>query len=84
MDRGSGGNLHSFLRKLLFVLLIVATVGCGRDPLLDIESSPTFVMFSLDGRRQAIGTDESFRGYPVLGKIEITKAEERADVIAAL
>ena len=72
------------LAKSIILLLIVAIVGCSSDPLLNIESSPTFVMFSLDGRRQATGTDESFRGYPVLGKIEFTKAEERADVIAAL
>lgn len=75
-------------RLILVTGSLLAVVGCGGSPLADLKSPEQLTLFSIDGRdedrRGEIKAKESFHGYPVLGKVEITDPEQRERVIAAL
>jgi hypothetical protein len=57
-------------------------------PLERMRSPEKLTLFSIDGterwRRGKISASEYFRGYPILGKIEIEGAEQRQRLISAL
>jgi hypothetical protein len=82
------------MRKILSIFGLVALVafvrGCGEEaaPKPDLPDLPDLpnelTIWSIDGTTHKAGeepaVDEYFRGWPVLGKIEITDAEERAAI----
>lgn len=73
--------------------LVVA--GCTRSALPSLGTPERLTLFSIDGRdtdasgdrRRGRGVPNAvgeFRGYPVLGLVEITDSDERKHLIAAL
>ena len=85
---------------LLAGALLPAVVGCGISPtadpsLVDLQAPEQLTLFSIDGRdaegngigRRGEGVSEAvgeFRGYPVLGQVEVTDPDLRNQLIAAL
>jgi hypothetical protein len=75
---------------VITLLVVVATfVGCGNNSSLPGLNAPkTFTLYSIDGRLLPPGketkTDEKFRGYPVLGKVEITDRAKQRELTNAL
>jgi hypothetical protein len=70
---------------------VLMTVGCSnssRYPLADLQAPDKIILFSIDGRdglhRGQKKDVETFSGFPVLGKIEITDAKQREVLIATL
>jgi hypothetical protein len=79
------------------ILFVTALVGCGRDSAPEVaprgSASDTgaperLILYSIEGRDFKPGqepkTEEKFYGYPVLGKVEITEATKRKEIITAL
>jgi hypothetical protein len=76
-------------RKFVFcVIFALVLMGCRRDPLGGVDVPEQLTLYSIDGRDFEPGkqpkVDEKFHGYPVLGKVEITDAGKRKEIIAAL
>jgi hypothetical protein len=71
---------------MCFVVAFVVN-GCGR-PIGSLEIPEKLTLYSIDGRdfapAQRPEADEEFHGYPVLGKVEITDAAKRKEIIRAL
>ena len=80
--------MNQYHFTLIVMLLFATLVGCGADPLQGVDSPEALTLYSIDGRDFEPGqepeTKEKFLSYPVLGKLEITDAEERKEIIAAL
>lgn len=77
------------LRPILFSnLLLIWILGCSSNPLPELSNPEQLTLFSIDGRdlnrREKGITDETFQGFPVLGKLEISDPNERKKLIAAL
>src|SRR5262245_42014235 len=70
------------------LILFLAIIGCGRGSLNGLSDPEQLTLFSIDGRdepqRGEAKAKESFHGYPVLGKIEITDPAQRRALLAAL
>jgi hypothetical protein len=77
-----------FVIGLACVLVISALAGCGRDSMAGLDTPEQLTLYSIDGRDFESGqepkTEEKFYGYPVLGKVEITDADKRQEIVAAL
>lgn len=62
--------------------------GCGGGSVAHLDAPEQLTLYSIDGRDFEAGkepkTEEKFHGYPVLGKIDVTDAEKRKEIIAAL
>jgi hypothetical protein len=75
-------------RCLLVGSCLLTVVGCGGNPLAGLQSPEQLTLFSIDGRDEDRGvriqTSESFHGYPVLGKVEVSDLGQRQHLIAAL
>ena len=78
-------------RQLAIIAYLLFTAGCARESVesvTDVETPEKLILYSVDGRDFEPGNapkvDEAFHGYPVLGKVEITEAEKRNEIIAAV
>jgi hypothetical protein len=83
---------------LAWFFVAIALAGCGRGstPGLDapehstpgLDAPEQLTLYSIDGRDVEPGkqpkAEEEFHGYPVLGKIEVTDAGKRKEIIDAL
>jgi hypothetical protein len=62
--------------------------GCGRDPVASPETADSLTLYSIDGRDfepgKAPKSEETFHGYPVLGKVEVKEAAKRKEILSAL
>src|SRR5205814_56502 len=83
--------LFAGIWSLVFGSIVVGTiviVGCGGSPLSGLHDPEQVMLLSIDGREGAVGSGlkagEFFRGYPILGQVEINDAEQRRQLIAAL
>lgn len=78
----------ALLLPIAFSVLFVALSGCGGDPDPLVETPDSLTIYSIDGRDfeddERPKTDEEFKGYPVLGKVEIEDAEKRKKIMEAL
>lgn len=72
-------------KLLLLVVLVSCTAGCGRSAISGFECD-RLVLFSIDGRddRRTSADEELFRGYPVLGKINVKDPADRRKIMAAV
>src|SRR4051794_13551949 len=82
--------------RWLLVGVILAAAGCASPPSTSLawpESPDELTVYSIDGRHREVRlldpsskteAAETFHGYPVLGKVEITDPEQRRELIAAL
>lgn len=77
-----------FQQIVSLTLLAALVVGCGQDSIRDLNSPDSLTLYSIDGNDYRPGeepkTNESFHGYPVLGKVEVKDPENREAIIAAL
>jgi hypothetical protein len=68
--------------------LATALTGCGSKPTSEFGAPEQLTLYSIDGRDSEPGqkpqTEETFHHYPVLGKVELTDAEQRRELLAAL
>jgi len=78
-------------RSILFAgcaLAASALLGCSREPAADTQTPLQLTLYSIDGRDFKPGeepqTAEKLYGYPVLGKVEITAADQRKLIFATL
>lgn len=66
------------------LFLIICTAGCGSN----LDSPEQLTLFSIDGRdgphNDVKYTEEKFHGFPVIGKVEITDAGRRQELVSAL
>ena len=73
---------------LAYVVVAAALSGCGRNPVAGLKQPEQLTLYSIDGRDFEPGqepkADEKFHGYPVLGKIEVTDAAKRQEIVEAL
>jgi hypothetical protein len=76
------------LAVICYVAFVTFTIGCGRDSVAGLEAPEELILYSVDGRDfepgQAPKAEETFHGYPVLGKVEIKEADKRKEIMAAL
>lgn len=75
------------LLPIAFSVLFVSLTGCGEpDPV--VETPDSLTIYSIDGLDfeddELPKTDEEFKGYPVLGKVEIKDAEKRKKIMESL
>lgn len=79
---------NRFLAQLAWVFVTAAIAGCGGDSAPGLDAPEQLTLYSIDGRDFEPGqepkTEEEFHGYPVLGKLEITDADKRREIIDAL
>lgn len=70
------------------IVFVSFNAGCGRNSVADLEIPEQLILYSIDGQdygpENAPKVEETFHGYPVLGKVEIKEAEKREEIIAAL
>lgn len=68
--------------------LISAGTGCAEKPVAVFNVPEQLTLYSIDGReieaRYQPMDGETFQGYPVLGKVEVTDAAERKELMASL
>lgn len=81
--------LRRFFLVVTLTTFITTFVGCGKSSSLPGLNAPTtFTLYSLDGRmlppEKRVKTGEEFRGYPVLGKIEISDRAKQRELTTAL
>jgi hypothetical protein len=73
---------------LCFVVILPAVVGCGTGFPAFMDSADVIILYSIDGNYYPEGkkpkTDETFHGFPVLGKVEVTDAGKRQELIGAV
>lgn len=76
---------------LALLLLWGFLCSCSRNPMGLPDNPQSTTLYSIDGRDfkemekgESPKTDEQLHGYPVLGKVEITDAGKRRELIAAL
>lgn len=74
------------LRMITVLGLIVILSGCDNSPLAKLESPEKLTLYSLDFRDppQRIKSAETFRDYPVFGKVEILDPAKRKEIITRL
>jgi len=77
--------------KLCSLLSLIVLAGCGSSSIESVQSPDSLTLYSIDGRDFFPGkgpkkpeTDETFHGYPVLGKVQIKDPAKRASIMAAL
>jgi hypothetical protein len=77
-----------FVTSLACIVVAFVFAGCGGDSATGLDTPEQLTLYSLDGRDFEPGeepkTEEKFHGYPVLGKLEITDAAKRDEIVAAL
>ena len=70
------------------VLVISAFVGCRSDPVAGVSTPDQLTLYSINGlvpvRGKVPEGEDEFHGFPVLGKVEITDAAKRKEIMAAL
>jgi hypothetical protein len=85
-------------RISLGLLIVVAPIGCGSGAATgvtfpDLSALEQLTLFSIDGRdpgedgrrgQRVPAAVGEFRGYPVLGQVEVTDPERREQLVAAL
>jgi hypothetical protein len=78
-------------RRLLFLCFaasLPAAGGCGSGFPAFMDSADVVILYSIDGNFYQEGkkpkTEENFHGFPVLGKVEVTDAEKRQELIRAV
>ncbi len=78
------------IRCILFLGIMLGTLGCRGSPIADLKAPEKLTLYSLDGREERpegevkTPSKESFHGYPVLGKTEISLPEQRRELLTAL
>jgi hypothetical protein len=67
----------------LAIAILSSTAGCGRS---SSATPDQLILYSIDGRVDPYlsTAGEQFRGYPVLGKLDIKEAADRQEIMAAL
>lgn len=74
------------------VLVLLCLIGCGGNPpspsdtgsAPDPDAPEKVTLYSIDPNDNAKQQEESFRGRPVLGKVEIQTPAQRKELVAAL
>ena len=70
------------------VLVISAFIGCGSAPVAGVSMPDQLTLYSINGLAPVQGKapegEDEFHGFPVLGKVEITDAVKRKEIMAAL
>jgi hypothetical protein len=62
----------------------LAFVGCRRSSVADLDGPEQLTLYSIDGGDSEPKAGEKLQGYPVLGKVEVTDADKRKEIVAAL
>lgn len=69
-------------------LLYLLVAGCGRDSATGLDAPEQLTLYSIDGRDFEPGqrpkATEAFKGYPVLGKVEVTDPDKRKEITESL
>ena len=79
------------MRQLISIfglgVFVAVGSGCGEDAVPKADPPDELTIWSIDGTTYESGQgpkgDEYFRGWPVLGKLEVTDVGERAEVFGA-
>jgi hypothetical protein len=78
-------------RSCFALVAILIASGCSGSPLAKLNSPDQLTLYSIDGRDEdrrlkdlEVKSSETFHGYPVLGKVEVTDPDRRKQLIAAL
>ena len=76
------------LRFAALAACFVGLAGCRGDPIAGLGTPDTVTLYSLDGLRYGevdpSWTGERFHATKVFGKVEVTDADKRRELIAAL
>jgi hypothetical protein len=87
LSRGDAMRTQS-LKTTSCLLLGIVLVGCARVPIPIADAPEQLTLYSIDGRDDIPArrpkTAESFLGYHVLGKVDVTDAEQRKQIMRAV
>lgn len=68
--------------------VLLGTIGCGKDPLPELQRPDRLTLYSIDGRdpplRGNTQPSETFHKYPVLGKVEFVGPQQSREMVANL
>lgn len=74
--------------RFLAPLALAAVVGCSGDSTPGLDEPDQLILYSIDGSLFEPGrepkTEEKLHRYPVLGKVEVTDAGKRRELLGAL
>ena len=78
----------SLTTRLFAFLLAVVFAGCQNEPRRNLDSVESLTLYSIDGTEASMGQEsaagETFRGYPLLGQIDITASQSRQEIADAI
>jgi hypothetical protein len=84
---GIEGSMSKCLSFITLSILIVINAGCARSPLTPDLNADSFIFYSIDGRDvlppKSMNASEKFRGFPVLGKVDIKDMNTRKELNTA-
>jgi len=77
-------RLRFTIRDLLWLTLVVALPGCSRVT-QEVKTPDQLTLYSVNTQEDFPDVGEGrFHNFPVLGKVEITDAEQRHEIMAAV
>lgn len=84
---GGGSGMRSRYCRIVAIAFASLASGCSGVPTEPDVNADSFVFFSIDGRdiqpSKEVTSSETFRGYPVMGKMDVKDRKTRESILTA-